>query len=317
MIHVVSTAKMSDKHQSALRRKFPQVQFSFFGHIGEAERHLPDADVLVTYGEDLTGEIIARCKKLDWIQVISAGLERMPFREIAERGILVTNARGIHAVPMSEYVMAVLLQIVRKTDEFMKNQLAAVWDRSIRVGELYGQCLGIVGTGAIGQAIAHKAKAFGMRTIGVNTAGSPRPHFDDMLPARQLDELLRRSDYVVLTVPHTPRTEKMIGERELALMKPSSWLINIARGAVAEEAALLAALKERRIAGAVLDVYTEEPLPSSHPFWELDNVILTPHISGRSPMYMTRAMEIFRHNLEVYLCGEGTYINRIDPEKGY
>ncbi|WP_206425331.1 D-2-hydroxyacid dehydrogenase [Staphylospora marina] len=317
MIHCVSTAKMSDRHRKALREEFPGLRFSFFENIAQAENVLPDADILVTYGEDLTDGIIERCGKLKWIQVISAGLELMPFDAIRNRGILVTNARGIHAVPMSEYVMAVLLQIVRKTDEFMKNRRNAAWDRSIRVGELFGSTLGIVGTGAIGRAVAEKAKVFGMRTIGVNSSGTPQPHIDEILPASRLDELLSRSDFVVLTVPLTPRTEKLIGARELKWMKPTAWLINVARGAVTDEAALVDALRERTIAGAVLDVFTQEPLPQDHPFWKMDNVILTPHISGRSPMYMTRALEIFRHNLKVWLRGEGEWVNRIDPEKGY
>jgi phosphoglycerate dehydrogenase-like enzyme len=218
---------------------------------------------------------------------------------------------------MSEYVMAVLLRIVRKTDEFIENQRKAAWDRSIRVGDLFGGTLGIVGTGAIGRAVAEKAKVFGMRTIGVNSSGTPQPHIDEILPETRLDDLLSRSDFVVLTVPLTPRTEKMIGARELKVMKPTAWLINVARGAVTDESALLDALRARTIAGAVLDVFGQEPLPGDHPFWKMDNVILTPHISGRSPMYMTRALEIFRHNLKIWLHGEGEWVNRIDPEKGY
>jgi phosphoglycerate dehydrogenase-like enzyme len=138
-----------------------------------------------------------------------------------------------------------------------------------------------------------------------------------MKRAEELSGVLERADFVVLTVPLTQRTKCLIGKAELALMKPSAYLINIARGAVVDEQALVAALEQNQIAGAVLDVFEQEPLPPDHPFWSLDNVILTPHISGRSPMYMTRAMEIFHHNLQVYLSQEGDYINLIDVNKGY
>jgi phosphoglycerate dehydrogenase-like enzyme len=271
----------------------------------------------MTYGEDLTEEIIAECHCLRWIMVLSAGLEKMPMAALLERGIFVTNARGIHATPMSEYVMAVLLQLTRKTDTFMALQREKRWDRTVRVDELAGKSLVIAGAGAIGEAIAHKAKAFAMRTVGVNTSGKPRPGFDVIFPSSRLHEALAEGDFVVLTVPLTEKTRGWIGAEELAAMKPSAWLINIARGAVVREADLLAALQNGTIAGAVLDVFEQEPLPESHPFWTMPNVILTPHISGRSPLYMTRALEIFRHNLRVYLNGGGNFINLIDLARGY
>jgi phosphoglycerate dehydrogenase-like enzyme len=136
-----------------------------------------------------------------------------------------------------------------------------------------------------------------MVMVGVNTDGSPRRHFDEMKRAEELSGVLERADFVVLTVPLTQRTKCLIGKAELALMKPSAYLINIARGAVVDEQALVAALEQNQIAGAVLDVFEQEPLPPDHPFWSLDNVILTPHISGRSPMYMTR--EWFLHVLRL------------------
>lgn len=317
MIHVVSTAKMSAKHQQALTATYPEIRFSFYENISQAATALPDAEVLITYGEDLDAGIIARCTKLRWIHVISAGVELLPFPAIAERGIRVTNARGIHATPMSEYVMAVLLQMTRQTDRLRTQQRERRWDRSIRVGELAGQTLLVIGAGAIGQAIAQKAQAFSMTTIGVNTDGREVPHFDRMASLAELPTVLGEADVIVLTVPLTEETYHLIGSEELSMMKLTATLINIARGAVVDEEALLRALREQTIARAVLDVFEQEPLSPEHPFWELENVILTPHLSGRSPFYMTRALKLFCHNLEVYLKGIGSYQNEIDPHKGY
>ncbi|TCS92848.1 D-2-hydroxyacid dehydrogenase [Hazenella coriacea] len=317
MVHVVSTAKMSEKHQLLCKETFPGIRFSFFNEISEARGALPEAEVLITYGEDLTDEVIDKCTKLRWIQVISAGLECMPFQALQKKNIHVTNARGIHAIPMAEYVMAVLLQITRCTIPLMDRQRARHWDRSIRTGELAGKQIGIIGAGAIGQAIAERAKAFQMKTIGCNTDGHVRPNFDQMVQTQQVDELLTYSDFVVVTVPLTPETHHWIDEQKLNMMKPSAYLIHIARGAVVQESALLHLLQQEKIAGAVIDVFEQEPLPPEHPFWDLPNVILTPHLSGRSPLYMTRAMEIFIHNMKVYQNQIGNWINPIDLSKGY
>ncbi|MRG29486.1 D-2-hydroxyacid dehydrogenase [Laceyella tengchongensis] len=316
-VRVVSTAKISGKHQQAMTTDYPHVRFSFFDHIEQAATALPDAEVMITYGEDLDEERIAQCRQLRWIHVISAGLEKMPFQAISARGIRVTNARGIHAVPMSEYTLAVMLQITRRTDQLRDLQRDKRWDRTIRVGELAGQTLLVLGAGAIGQAIAQKAQAFAMTTIGVNTDGRETPHFDRMVSIGQLHLVLGLADFIVLTVPQTPETVGLIGREELRKMKPTATLINLARGAVVDEVALLDALRERTIAQAVLDVFQQEPLPAAHPFWELDNVILTPHLSGRSPRYMTRALEGFRRNLDAYLRGAKRMENEIDAEKGY
>jgi len=285
--------------------------------MDEARPSIGEAEVLVTYGEDMDEAIVEECQKLRFVQVISAGLELMPLEALHQRGIAVANARGIHATPMSEYVMGALLSLVRQFDSFRDLQRRNTWDRSIRVGELAGKCLLVVGAGAIGQAIAQKAQAFGMRVLGVNTSGRARTHFDRMFSQANWREALPEADFVVLTVPLTEKTRKMVGEAELYRMKPSSHLINIARGAVVDELALIRALREKRIAGAVLDVFEQEPLPSSHPFWQMPEVVLTPHVSGRSPWYMTRAMKIFHHNLQVYLQQEGSYLNLIEESRDY
>lgn len=324
-LRITTTFPLSEKHRAAILAIEPAADLRVCESIGEAEAEdaLADTEILLTYGEDLTPEWIDKCGSLKWIQVISAGLDRMPFPAIDRRGILVTNAKGIHAVPISEYVMGMLLSIVRRFPQFFTLQQNSDWDRSIRIDEAEGKTVGILGAGAIGSAIAEKAKTFGMKTIGMNTSGRPAAHFDEMVPREQMDKVLAKSDFVVVIVPLTPETNRMIGERELRLMKQSAWLINIARGDVVEEDALVRALAEDWIGGAVLDVFSQEPLPSGHPLWQAKNCLLTPHVSGRSPKYMERAMAIFLQNLPVYCEGKRTgfsranFVNPVDPARGY
>ncbi|MDA8353399.1 MAG: D-2-hydroxyacid dehydrogenase [Firmicutes bacterium] len=317
MAHIASSAKISQRHRQRLQEKFPEVRFSFYEGIHEVLEQAADADGLITYGEDLTGERLRRLPRLRWIHVISAGVEQLPFSELEQAGILVTNSRGIHEVPMGEYTVAVMLDWVRKLSVFRDRQRERRWDPSIRVGELAGKTAAILGAGAIGQGIAKRLQAFDMKVWGVNTTGKPLPQFDQVGTLADLKPILEEADFVVVTLPHTPQTEGLLGEEAFGWMKPTSFLINIARGPVVVERALLRALNQRQIGGAVLDVFDQEPLQEDHPFWEMDNLLITPHISGRSPLYMTRALEIFERNLSVYLSGNGAYINRLDLSRGY
>lgn len=314
---LVTTCPVSDKHLAKIREIAPDLDIHVFPSIGDAQDMLPSAEILITYGEDLTPAHIGVCTQLKWIHVISAGLELMPFPEIAARDILVTNARGIHIIPMAEYTLGMILMFSRRFAELYRNQLDRNWDRTIRIDELHGQTLGVIGAGAIGTEIAKRAQAFGMKTLGVATTAREQEGFDEMFGRDGMDEVLQRSDFAVVIVPLTPDTDRLIGEREIGLMKPTAVLINISRGRVVEEAALLDALQTGKIRGAGLDVFEQEPLPKDHPFWGMDNVVLTPHLSSRSPHYMERALAIFRHNLRVTRAGEGDLQNKIDPVKGY
>ncbi|TCP53818.1 phosphoglycerate dehydrogenase-like enzyme [Tumebacillus sp. BK434] len=314
---LVTTCPVSSRHVAKMKEIASELDVRVFPSIAEALPELPEAEILITYGEDLTAEIVAGCPQLKWIHVLSAGLELMPFGQIEQQNILVTNARGIHVGPMSEYTLGLILMFSRRFVEMFHKQRAHDWDRTIRIDELDGQTLGVIGAGAIGSKIAERAKLFGMTTLGVATAKRSLPEFDELFDRSGLDEVLTRSDYVVVIVPMTAETNGLLGAREIGLMKESAVLINIARGNVVDEAALLTALQEKKIRGAGLDVFQQEPLPEDHPFWELDNVVLTPHISSRSPKYMERAQAIFLHNLAIYAGAPGMMQNVIDVKKGY
>lgn len=315
---VVSTAKMSERHQERFRQSYPNHQFFFFSSMKEAEKEVADAELLITYGEDLTPERVASMLSLRWVQVLSAGLDMMPLSELEGRGVKVTNASGIHKIPMAEYTFGVMLQAARKMNELYTKQQAAEWDRSLRVEELYGKTLGIIGVGAIGEEIARRAQIFGMKVIGVTRSGKPKECCDRMYSHSELATVLPQCDYVVVIVPLTDETYHLIGRTELEQMKESAVLINIARGAVIDENALVEHLKASKLKLAVLDVFSQEPLPAESPFWKLHNCIVTPHMSGRSPLYMERALDILHHNLAFWDKGEqDSMINIIEAGRGY
>jgi phosphoglycerate dehydrogenase-like enzyme len=279
---------------------------------------LAETDVIFT-NPVVPSDLVERAPQLRWLQLTSAGVDRLLDSPIVRSHVTVTTASGIHAVTISEYVLGAILAFAKGFPAALRAQMEARW-APYPPQELEGQTVGIVGMGAIGSRVAELAHAFGMRVLAirrsVKTRASGEGPVDELLPPSELPYLLGESDYVVLAVPLTPESTRMIGEAELRAMKPSAVLINIARGSVIDEAMLIRALKERWIAGAALDVFEREPLPSGSELWPLDNVLLTPHISGGTPRYMERAIELFCDNLRRYLAGE-TLRNVVDVARGY
>src|SRR5581483_560591 len=256
--------------------------------------------------------------RLRWIQLTSAGADRLLGSGFIEQGVTVTTVSGLHATPIGEYVLCTILMFAKGAPAFTRAQQRREWLRFLPQ-ELRGKTVGVVGMGHIGEEVARLAKAFGCRVVATRrsvTGPAAGAHADELLPAAMLPRLLEQSDYVVLCVPLTDETRGLIGERELRTMKQSAVLVNIARGAVCVEDDLVRALREGWIAGAALDVFEREPLPAESPLWELENVILTPHISGGTEIYNQRAVDIFADNLRRYLAGEPLR-NVVDPARGY
>ncbi len=243
-----------------------------------------------------------RIEGLRWLHTFSAGVDSPAFQVIIDRGGMLTNSSGASAPPIAQYVIAMMLYRTKRIDEWRDQQRRREWTQ-LSPGELTGQTVGIIGTGAIGGEVARLAKAFGMRTIGMRRSDKRTPHIDEQVTPRRLPQLLKQTDFVVLACPLTKETEGLIGERELRAMKPTATLINVARGRVVHESALIRALTEGWIGGACLDVFTFEPLPESSPLWDMPNVIVTPHNSGPSPLNMGRAMAIFLDNLDRFANG--------------
>ncbi|TCP24567.1 phosphoglycerate dehydrogenase-like enzyme [Scopulibacillus darangshiensis] len=316
-MNVVTSAKIRRDLREALINEFPNAVFSFHSNIRDAATRLKDADILITYGEDLTDSIINAAENLKWIMVISAGLDLMPFDAINKKGILVTNAKGIHKIPMAEYTLGMMLQYVKRLRTFDLNQREHKWDKAVKTSELAGKRITIIGPGAIGGEIARLAKAFRMTTAGVNRSGHPIENIDQIYLNSNLLDALKDADFVVSVLPSTKETYHLINKTHFQAMKQDAVFINIGRGKTVDQRDLLEALKEGMISHAILDVFEKEPLNEEHPFWKMDQVTLTPHISSISSEYQPRSIDIFKENLSKYLAGENDYINKIDLEKGY
>lgn len=254
---------------------------------------------------------------LRWVHVWGAGVDRLPLPLFRDRGVWLTNSSGVHAFPISETVLAMMLAFTRKLHTYARQQAEQTWHHAHLSQEMHGKTVGILGAGAIGEEIARLAKAFQMQTLGLRRSGQPAPHVDRMFGPGELSALLPECDYVVNALPLTPGTRRIIGAREFSLMKPSAFYVNIGRGGTNDEAALIAALREKTIAGAGLDVFEEEPLPKDSPFWRLDNVILTPHSAGSTEHYDDRALDYFLDNLRDYVRGNPPAVNRVDLEAQY
>lgn len=285
--------------------------------IARIKRQLAEADILFGHNT-VPGEFLDAAPRLKWFQVINAGVERLAAEGALSRGFAVTNASGLAAVPIAEWVMCMLLMLVKDIHRHVRAQAERKWDWGF-TGDLTGQTLGIVGMGAIGRETARLAAAFRMRVLATRRTieGAMKDDYcEEVLPYSQLDRLLTESDYLVLCVPLTPETRHMIGAAELAKMKPTSAILNIARGSVIDQEALIRALKEGTIAAAALDVTDPEPLPPESELWGLANVIITPHISGAVKGYGHRAAEIFLANLERWVKGEQLQ-QLVSAKRGY
>ena len=259
-----------------------------------------------------------RAPDLRWLQLTSAGVDRAARSGLVESDFTVTSASGLHATPVGEYVLCLMLMFCKGAARFIRAQDRREWLRYMPQ-ELYGKTVGVVGLGHIGAEVARLAKAFGCRVLATRRSVTARTNdelADELLPPSDLNDLLSESDFVVLAVPLTPQTRQLIGEAELRAMKSTGVLINIARGAVVDEEALVRALKEGWIAGAGLDVFAQEPLPPESELWGMENVIMSPHISGGTEIYNQRAVGIFCENLRRYLAGE-PLMNLANAERGY
>jgi D-2-hydroxyacid dehydrogenase (NADP+) len=282
----------------------------------ELDALLAETDVI--YGLITPKDLLKRAPRLKWLQMMSAGVDRLRDTEIWQSKITITGVSGIHTTPIGEFVLELMLMFVKKAPECFRMKVKREWRRYTPT-VLRGKTVGIVGLGHIGREVTRLSKAFGMKVIAtrrsVKKTGRAR-HVDRLLAAGELTTLLAESDFVVICVPLTQDTRKLIGKEELMAMKPTAYIINIARGGIIDEEALIQALNERRIAGAGLDVTATEPLPAGSRLWDFDNVILSPHISGGMEDYMARATDLFCENLERYLAGKKLR-NVIDKSRGY
>ena len=315
MINVYFTFEPREDLRASIIEEFPQVHFDFtYGLKGEL---LAKADVLVTYGEDLKANHLDNAPKLKWIFVASAGVEKMPADKIVERGIYVSNVRGIHKKPMTESILAHILAYKRALPFIYEKQAQKQWDKKAKLSELNGSTALIIGPGAIGAEIGRILQAFDVKTIGCNRSGRAIPEMDETYKIDELLEQLPKADIVISMLPSTPETKHLLKDVHFMAMKSSAMFMNFGRGNVVEEKVLVKALKDGEIDHAVLDVYEVEPLPASSELWNLSNVTLSPHFSSHSSRYVERSLEIFKPSLSMWLEGKTTLPNEIDLNRGY
>jgi phosphoglycerate dehydrogenase-like enzyme len=262
---------------------------------------------------------LPEAKRLRWLQTAGAGVNGLLTPELRDSDVILTNASGIHAEPITEHMFGMLLMVTRRLAEAREQQKSRQWqgyDFGANVTLLCGKTLGVLGVGAIGGHSAKVGQAFGMRVIGLRRTEEPHPHVDRMYSEADRLDFYREADVVMNSLPLTDRTRHAMSWDEFAVMKADAILINTGRGGTINTDALLAALRERRLGAALLDVTDPEPLPEDHPLWSMENVYITPHYSGSHPGYQERAGRIFLENLRRYLAGE-PMVNVVDKREGY
>ncbi|MBI5946703.1 MAG: D-2-hydroxyacid dehydrogenase [Chloroflexi bacterium] len=333
-VNVVVAFKVAPEVLAEIEQVDPRVRVSMHPVLSAASRYVGSgagsdsermaafaalAEAQVIFGPaQLTGDVFDAAPMLQWFQVLTAGVDRLAKEGVIDRGFPVTTVSGLAAPAIAEWALGGMIMLAKGMHTSVRDQAEHRWSFRF-TGELSGKTLGIAGMGAIGRETARRARAFGMRVLATRRtveAGAADPDCDEILPYAALDRLLAESDYLVLCVPYTPDTHSLIGAAELARMKPTACLLNVARGPVVDQEALIAALRDGTIAGAALDVTDPEPLPAESPLWDLPNVIITPHISGAVEGYGHRAAGIFIANLRHFLAGEPLE-NLVKPGLGY
>ncbi|HEV8149685.1 MAG TPA: D-2-hydroxyacid dehydrogenase [Gemmatimonadales bacterium] len=319
--HQQSVWTLPPRFVDALRHDFPSVRFSVPRDQEEADGLLPEADVVLGWAVNRSN--FARATRLRWIQVTAAGVGPLLFPELVESPVVLTNGRTLHADAMAEHTLGVMLAFVRKLHLARDAQREGrwiqdeLWSGIESFGQLAGTTLGLVGLGSVGRAIAVRARSLGLRVLAVRKHPADDPAVADVqwgLDA--LPRLIEESDWLVLAAPLTTETRGLIGASELEHMRPSAVLINLGRGSLVDESALIQALSAGKIAGAALDVFEREPLPAQSRLWMMPQVIITPHISGTGPRYWERALDLFRRNLDRFVKGE-PLLNVVDKRAGY
>ncbi|HJZ71254.1 MAG TPA: D-2-hydroxyacid dehydrogenase [Vicinamibacterales bacterium] len=305
-----------------LRRDFPQHIFLDAWDRDTLRQLLPQAEVAFTPFIDR--DIFPSATRLRWVQSPAVGVGSLMFPELIASDVVITTARGIRARSIAEHILGVTIALARRLPVAFRAQMVRRWAQedlegpAAGVRTLQGQHMGIIGLGAIGSELASIAAPFGFRITAIRrrAAGGPPAGVDEVWTPDRLHDLLARSDVVVIAAPHTPETKRLIGRPELDRIKRGALLINVARGKMIDDEEVIAALGDGRLGGAALDVFTEEPLGPSSPYWDLPNVIVTPHVSGAVPDYWTPLVALFSENLRRFEHGDAL-VNVVDKCAGY
>jgi phosphoglycerate dehydrogenase-like enzyme len=291
------------RYLDGMRAAFPALAVNGVEDRRSAAPFLATADVIATFGPMVDDEVFRAARRLKWVQALGTGVDGIVDQPSLSREVVVTNAHGFHGPPMAEATLIAMLAQARDFPRALRNQAQRKWERW-PVRTLDGSTVGILGVGAIAQDLAARCKAFGMTVVGISSVPRALPHFDRMEPTARLVHAVSDLDWLVVLTPLRPDTRHLVGEEVLAAMKPGAFLVNVARGGVVDEAALLAALERGRIAGAALDVFQTEPLPSDSPWWQAPNALVTSHAGGFFDRYPDHALPILERNMRAFLAGK-------------
>jgi len=291
------------KYYNHLRAKFPELAVNMVDHHSKVGPYIETADILVSFGVQLADHVYKEGRNLKWIQALGTGVDGITDQPSLRGDVLVTNMHGLHGDSMPESAILSMLAFARNLPRSLRNQGERKWER-FPTGLLKGRTVGILGVGAIAESLAPRCKAFGMTVVGITSAKREVAGIDRMFLRGELVQAVKDVDFLVVLTPYTPETRGILDAKVFAAMKPRSFLVNLARGGVVDEDALLAALGEGRIAGAALDVFAVEPLPEDHPFWAMENVIVTPHLGGFHDQYAEQALPTVEENLRRFLAGD-------------
>ena len=308
-----------------LRAEFPEVEVVHRTHYADLEQHIRDVDIYI--GWSLRPEQLRAGSRLRWIHSPAAAVHQLMSPELAGSNIIVSNAREVHGPVVAEHALSLVMALAKRLPSCMRYQREHVWGQELlwnerpRPREVAGATLCIVGFGSIGRNLGDRAVALGMQVTAVRrhperaVKGKPASEIS-IVGLSSLDAALSSADFVVLAAPLTPETQGMINAERLSNMRPDAYLINVARGQLVDEAALIRTLKERKIAGAALDVFPAEPLPAASPFWDMDNVLITPHSAGLTERLWERHYTLIAENLRRFLAG-APLLAQVDKQSAY
>lgn len=294
-----------------LKQAFPALDIITAPDLPESVPRFPEADIIMAAGHGFNDERLAKAKKLQWIHAMTTGFDAIAASRTLGPEVVLTTTRGIHGPQMAEMTFLYMLNLARDYPRMHDNQKKHVWQRWTQV-RLHGKTVVITGLGLIAEALAPRCKAFGMTVLGVSATPRDVASFDQVVAYSQLADAAARADFLVVLTPYSPAMDNLINAKILAAMKPSAYLLNLARGGLCDEAALLDALRHKRIAGAGLDVFRTEPLPKDSPFWDFDNVLITAHCSGSSDDNLAMTWPIIETNVRCFLEQRpGEMVNRV------
>jgi D-2-hydroxyacid dehydrogenase (NADP+) len=292
----------AELYRDRLQAEFPDLQFILFHNAAEVACDLSDIDVMITFGIEIRDHMLRDAPQLKWLQSLATGVDHFLRCPSLRPDVLITSGRGVHGVPMREHVLYLMLAIGHDAKRQVEDQQQHVWQRRLWT-TLHGKTAVIAGSGIVGSAIGEMLQALGMYVIGVSRTVRKARGFDEILASDRLREAAARSDYLINILPATPENTALFDAGLFAAMKSSAYYISAGRGQTVDEAALIAALRERRIAGAAFDVFQTEPLPPESPFWTMPNVFITPHVGGYIVEYEDFIMPLIIGNMRLFLAG--------------